>query len=219
MNVIITGSTGMVGKGVLLECLEDTRIDLVLIVNRSSINFTHPKLKELLISDFMELEQVKKQLTGFDACFFCAGTSAIGKSEEEYTKITFDITTHFASVFREVNPNSYFSYVTGVGTDSTEKGRSMWARVKGKTENTLINMGFKATYMFRPGYIQPMKGVKSKTFWYDSLYMIFKPIYYILKHFPSSATNSKNMGKAMINLICNDAPSQILHNKEINQTA
>ena len=219
MKALITGITGWLGKEVLLECLDDPRVTSVLVVNRQSINQKHPKLKELLVTNFMKLDSITDQLKGYDTCFFCAGTSSIGKSEEVFSKITYDITVNFASTFINQNPDSSFCYVTGTGTDSTEKGSVMWARIKGKTENAIINMGFKSTYMFRPGYIQPLRGIHSKTDWYDYLYMIFKPIYYILKHFPSTATSTTNVGKAMINLTLNNAPSQILHSKEINMEA
>ena len=219
MKVIITGTTGMVGKGVLLECLDDSRIETVLVVNRQSINIEHPKLKEVLIKDFMQLDPISEQLAGYNSCFFCAGTSSIGKSEELFSQITYDVTTNFASTFLAKNPKSSICYVTGTGTDSTEKGNTMWARVKGKTENALINMGFKSTYMFRPGYIQPLRGIRSKTGWYDYLYLVFKPIYFILKHFPSTATNTSNIGKAMINLAINGNGNTILHSKEINSIA
>ena len=219
MKAIITGATGMVGKGVLLECLDDDRVTSILVVNRQTINIEHPKLKEVLVKDFMKLDSIAEQLSGYDTCYFCAGISSIGKSEEVFSKITYDITVNFASAFLAQNPNSSICYVTGTGTDSTEKGNTMWARVKGKTENALLNMGFRSAFMFRPGYIQPLRGIHSKTGWYDYLYLVFKPIYLILKHFPSTATSTTNMGKAMINLTINKSSSQVLHSKEINQAA
>ncbi len=219
MKAIITGTTGMVGKGVLLECLDDPRVESVLVVNRKSLGMEHPKLKEILVKDFMKLKSAQSKLKGYDTCFFCAGTSSIGKNEDVFSKITYDITVNFAFTFLEVNPGSTICYVTGTGTDSTEKGNTMWARVKGKTENALLNMGFKAAFMFRPGYIQPLRGIRSNTGWYDYLYLVFKPIYLILKHFPSTATNTTNMGKAMINLAIKGNGPAILHSKEINSEA
>jgi len=218
-KVVITGTTGMVGKGVLLECIDHPSIENILIVNRSSVGITHPKVKEVLIEDFFELSSVSDELNGFDACFFCLGITSIGQSEASYTKTTYDLTLNFAETFIDQNVKSIFCYVSGTGTDSSEKGRTMWARVKGKTENRLLEMPFKRAYMFRPGYIQPLRGIKSKTQWYALLYLIFKPIYLILKHFPSTATNTTNMGLAMINSLEGKYAKSILENKEINELA
>lgn len=218
-KVVITGASGMVGQGVLLECLDSPKIEGVLMVNRRQVDLSHPKLKEVLLADFAEVSSIAKDLEGYDACFFCAGVSAVGMSEEAYTHVTFGITTQFASVFLAQNADSVFCYVSGAGTDSSEKGRSMWARVKGRTENALLAMPFKAAYMFRPGYIQPMRGVKTRTQWYAVAYAIFKPIYALLRYFPSAATNSVHVGKAMIRVLDQGAPEQILGNKQINAIA
>jgi uncharacterized protein YbjT (DUF2867 family) len=158
MNIIITGATGMVGEGVLLECLQDDRIGSILSVSRSSCGKTHPKLKELLVSDFMSMGNYASQLTGYDACFFCAGVSSVGMTEEKYHAITYDVTIRFAEVALQANPQMTFIFVSGSHTDSTEKGKLMWARVKGKTENALSRMGFKGQYNFRPGVMKPVKG-------------------------------------------------------------
>jgi len=214
LNIIITGSTGMVGKGVLLECLDHPSIERVLVVNRETVHVQHDKLQEVIVPDFFNMEDIKTQFKGYDICFFCAGTTAVGKSEELYYKITYELTIHFAKTFKEQNPDSMFCYVSGTGTD--EKSRIMWARVKGKTENTLLNMGFKAAYMFRPGYIQPLKSIRSKTKVYDLLYTVFSPIYGILKHFPGAATNTSNVGKAMINVVEKGYKNTILGNRDIN---
>lgn len=218
-KVIITGTTGMVGKGVLLECMDHEKIEQILIVNRSTAAIHHKKVIEILIPDFFDLSDLKDQWNKYDACFFCLGITSLGQSEEAYSKTTYDLTLNFAQAFYEKNHDGIFCYVSGTGTDSTEKGRSMWARVKGKTENSLMNMGFKGAYMFRPGYIQPLRGIKSKTRWYALLYMIFKPIYLLLKHFPSSATNTTNMGLAMINTLSGNYQNRILENKDINELA
>jgi uncharacterized protein YbjT (DUF2867 family) len=215
-SVLITGTSGMVGRGVLIECLQSDAIESVVIVNRKSIELKHPKLKEIIVPDFMKIQEFKDQLRGLDACFFCAGVSSVGMNEEKYSQLTFELTTHFASVFLEANPNSIFTYVSGQGTDSSEKGKSMWARVKGKTENALFQMAFKKAVMFRPGYIQPMKGVKSKTKLYAFMYMIFWPIYLILKIFPGAATNSVAVGRAMIICLSHETPP-IMENKAINE--
>jgi uncharacterized protein YbjT (DUF2867 family) len=218
-KVVITGTTGMVGKGVLLECIDHPSIDNILIVNRNPLGITHPKVREVLIKDFFDVSSISDEMKGFDACFFCLGITSIGQSEESYSRTTYDLTLNFAEAFIDQNKNSIFCYVSGTGTDSSEKGRTMWARVKGKTENKLIEMPFKRAFMFRPGYIQPLRGIKSKTQWYATLYMIFKPIYLLLKHFPSTATNTTNMGLAMINSMDGKYAKSILENKEINELA
>ncbi len=216
-NVVITGTTGMVGKGVLLECMDHPSINNIMIVNRNPLNITHPKVREVLVKDFFDLSGISDELKGFDACFFCLGITSVGQSEEDYSRITYDLTLNFAEAFIDQNDKSIFCYVSGTGTDSSEKGRTMWARVKGKTENRLLEMPFKKAYMFRPGYIQPLRGIKSKTQWYAALYLVFKPIYLILKHFPSTATNTTNMGLAMINSLKGTYPKTILENKNINE--
>ncbi|WKK65584.1 epimerase [Lutimonas zeaxanthinifaciens] len=218
-KVIITGTTGMVGKGVLLECIDHEKIDQILIVNRNTAGIHHKKLKEILIPDFFDLSGLKDHWKDYDACFFCLGITSLGQSEDSYSKITCDLTLNFAQNFYDQNQNGIFCYVSGAGTDSSEKGRSMWARVKGRTENGLLNMGFKGAYMFRPGYIQPLRGIKSKTKWYALLYLIFKPIYLLLKHFPATATNTTNMGLAMINILSGNYQKKILENTDINELA
>lgn len=219
MKVVITGSSGMVGQGVLLECLESPAVTEILLINRKPVGNEHPKVKEVLVQDFFELEGIRPALKGYDACFFCIGVSAVGMKEDAYSKITYDLTLHFAKTFIEENDDSVFCYVSGAGTDSTEQGRIMWARVKGMTENALLQMPFKAAYMFRPGYIQPLKGVKSRTNWYAFLYKFFSPIYSILKRFPSTATNTVNVGKAMIRVASMGCPDRILGNEDINVLA
>ena len=209
----------MVGKGVLLECLDHNWVEKVLVVNRNSINLTHPKLKELLVSDFMDLKNIEDDLKGYNACFFSLGVSSIGISKEDYEKITYELTMHFAKTFLDKNKDSIFTYVTGAGTDSTEKGKVHWARVKGKTENRILDMPFRAAYMFRPGYIHPYRGVGSKTIWVSLLYGIFGILYQILKFFPRTATNSINMGRAMIYCLNGEYKEKILNNKEINEVA
>jgi uncharacterized protein YbjT (DUF2867 family) len=217
-SVIITGSSGMLGEGVLLECLASELIEKVLVINRSSINKQHPKLEEVLLKDFTKIASIGEQLKGYDACFFCMGTSAIGKSEEAYTAITYDTVTAFVDVLYELSPEMVFNYVSGQGTDSSEKGSTMWARVKGKTENEVLNKGFKDAYAFRPGVIIPEKGIKSRTNWYQIFYSIMSPFYSLLKKSKNITTTTK-VGLAMINTLTNPSQNKHLENKKINEMA
>ncbi|MFC2125078.1 epimerase [Bacteroidota bacterium] len=217
INAIITGSTGMVGKGVLLECLDHPDVESVLVINRKPVGIEHDKLKEIIQNDFYDLTNIEDQLKGYNACFFCLGVSAFRMSEAGYTRITYDLTLNFAGTVLNLNPDMTFCYVSGLGTDGTEKGRTMWARVKGKTENDLLSMAFQSSYMFRPGYIQPMKGIRSSTKLYNTMYAIFKPLYPILKTLtPNGVTSTTQVGKAMINIIKVGYDNKILSNKDVN---
>lgn len=217
-NVIITGATGMVGRGVLLECLDSSKIGSVLVVNRSSLQMDHPKLTEILLPDFGRLMEVREQLTGFDACFYCMGVSVLGLNEEKYNAITYEITKTFADVLYETNPDTVFNYVSGEGTDSTEQGRSMWARIKGKTENYVLNKGFKDAYAFRPGVIIPERGIKSRTGWYNAFYIIMRPFFGWIKKMKNVTTTTR-IGRAMINSLYNPVALKHLENKDINLLA
>nr|WP_299382312.1 epimerase [Allomuricauda sp.] len=217
-KVIITGATGMVGKGVLLECLDHESISEVLVVNRNSLELSHPKLKEILLKDFMDLDKVKDELGGYDACFFCMGVSVLGLNEATYTRITYDITKKFVDVLFALNPEMIFNYVSGTGTDSSEKGRSMWARVKGKTENYVLNKGFKDAYAFRPGGILPERGVKSRTGWYNAFYVITRPFFPWMKK-SKNITTTTRIGHAMIHTLFNSQDVKHLENKDINNLA
>ena len=218
MKVIITGTTGMVGKGVLIECLYHPKVESILIINRTSIGLKHPKLKEVIHSNFFNLTKIENELKGYDACFFCLGVSSMGMKEEEYHNLTYNLVINFAKTVYKLNPNMVFNYVSGQGTDSTEKGRIMWARVKGKTENTILKMGFKDAYMFRPGVILPEKGVKSKVKLWNILYAIMKPLFPLLENIKSITTSSK-LGVAMINSVLQGFDKKYLENTEINQLA
>ena len=211
----------MVGKGVLIECLEDKKVENVLVIGRKSCGIQNEKLEEILHQDFTDYSSIKSQLAGYDACFFCLGISVVGLSEEQYTRITYDFAISAAEAIKEMNPELTFCYVSGQGTDSTEKGRTMWARVKGKTENHLLNLGFRKAYMFRPGYIQPMKGVRSKVWWYQLIYDVLGWVLYpIMKGLsPGSVTSSDRLGQAMIEIIQSGYEENILHNKDINKLA
>jgi uncharacterized protein YbjT (DUF2867 family) len=200
MKVIITGATGMVGKGVLLECLRNAEVSEVLSISRRKLGMEHPKLKELLHADFSEFKSISTHLNGYDACFACMGVSSAGINEELYTKLTYDYTLALASELQKINPKMTFTYVSGQGTDSSEKGTSMWARVKGKTENDLIKLGFKQTFMFRPGGIIPRQGVQPSSKLYRILVKYLKWLLYIIKAIaPNSIVDTKEIGLAMIN--------------------
>jgi len=218
MKAIITGSTGMVGKAVLLECLESKHVETVLVINRHSIGMNHSKIKEIIHKDFFNLEPIKEYLKGYDACFYCLGVSAAGMSEKKYSEITYTITEGFVKALHELNPDMVFNYVSGTGTDSTEKGRIMWARVKGKTENMVFKKGFKDAYAFRPGFILPEKGVKSRTRLYNFFYIITRPFFPLLRK-SKNVTLSSNVGKAMINSVLYPQKLKVLENKDINKLA
>ena len=213
IKVIITGATGMVGEGVMLECLDNAQVSEVLIVNRRHYELTHPKLKELLIPDFLKAEEYAEHMTGYDGCFFCAGISSIGLKEEEFTRITYDTTINFAKVVLKANPNIVFTYVSGASTDSSEKGRMMWARVKGKTENDLMKMPFKGEYNFRPGFMSPVNGQKN----IKSYFKLF--IWLIPKIFPGSSLTLNEVGQAMIIAVLKGYPKSVLEVKDIKALA
>ncbi|MEK8132437.1 NAD-dependent epimerase/dehydratase family protein [Paenibacillus filicis] len=195
MKVILTGATGMVGEGVLHECLLDPEVEEVLVISRRISGMSHPKLTELVHDNFFDLSSIAERLKGYDACFYCLGISSVGKSEADYTRITYDMTMHMAELLSRSNPGMVFCYITGSGTDSTEQGRSMWARVKGRTENHLLQLPFRAAYMFRPSYIHPTKGLKN-TYSYawtiTWLYPLLKPL------FPNQLLTMKELGNAML---------------------
>jgi len=214
IKVIITGVTGMVGEGVLHECLLHPDVESVLVINRKPCGIKNEKLKEIIHKDFFDLTAIKDQLSGYNACYYCAGVSSVGKKEDEYKSITYDLTMSFAKTLIKFNPEMTFCYISGVGTDSTEKGRSMWARVKGKTENDLLKLSFKDAYMFRPGYIQPTKGLKNTY----KAYKIFAPIYPLIKLlFSKYATTLKEIGLAMINITLYGSEKKVLECKDIAQ--
>jgi len=220
MRVILFGATGMVGQGVLRECLLDSGIERILAVVRSSSGRREDKLRELVLTDFGSLPELEAELTGYDACFYCLGVASAGMSEADYTLVTYDLTMAAARPLAKLNPGMTFVFVSGRGTDSTEKGRSMWARVKGRTENALLGLPFKATVMLRPGMIQPMHGIRSRTTSYRIMYAILGPIMPLLRMlFPSFVTTTERIGRAMIKLARSGAPKSILENGDINDLA
>ncbi|KAF2512810.1 NAD-dependent epimerase/dehydratase family protein [Flavobacterium zhairuonense] len=213
MKVIITGATGMVGEGVLFECLANKNVTEVLIVNRKHYNLDHPKLKELLIPNFLQLENFSEQLKGYDACFYCAGISSIGIKEEEFTRITYDTTLSFAKQLFQLNPATVFNFVSGNRTDSSEIGKVMWARVKGKTENALMKLYGKNQYNFRPAIMKATKGQVNV----KRVYKILAPI--IAPFFPQKTLTLQQVGRAMINAVLKGYPKQILEVDDISQLA
>ena len=208
MKAIITGSTGMIGKGLVLECIDNSKVEEVLIINRNPLGIRHPKVKEIIHKDFSDFSAIKDQLKGYEVCYHCMGVSSAGMNEEKYTKLTYDVTKALASVLFGFNPGMVFNYVSGTGTDSSEKGKMMWARVKGKTENMLLDMGFKDAYMFRPGAILPERGIQSRTRLYNVFYVIFRPLFPLMKRMKSVTTTTK-LAKAMINIY--DHPQKLKH--------
>ena len=217
MKVILFGATGMVGQGVLHECLLDADVESVLVIGRSSTGQRHAKLREIIHNDFMDYSGIESQLAGFDACFFCLGVSSIGMNEERYRHLTYDLTMAAATTLAKLNPGMVFVYVTGRGTDSTGQGRLMWARVKGKTENDLLKLPFKAAYMFRPAGIQPLHGVRSKTPWVQAIYVVAAPLLsYLNRVAPKYMTTSEQLGRAMIKVARDGYPKPVLESEDIN---
>jgi hypothetical protein len=208
----------MVGKSVLLECLESDKVEKVTIINRSSVGMEHPKINEVLLKDFSQIKKYQTKLGIPDACFHCMGVSALGMSEEKYTHITYTLTKELTDLMYELNPDMVFNYVSGIGTDSSEKGNSMWARVKGKTENYILSRGFKDAYMIRLGAILPEKGIKSKTGWYNALYVILRPVFPWIKK-SSNIITTTAFGLAMINTMFFPQDKKYLENKDLNQLA
>jgi uncharacterized protein YbjT (DUF2867 family) len=213
LKVILTGATGMVGEGVLHECLQHEDIEQVLVVGRKPCAVTHPKLKEIIHADFYDLSAIRDQLTGYDACFFCLGVSSVGMKEAAFYKPTYTLTMLFATTLSKTNPGMTFCYISGAGTDSTEKGRIMWARVKGKTENDLMKLPFKKVYNFRPAILKPTKGLKNTLSFYKYLGWLIP----VIKLFSKGAVSTlKELGLAMINAATTGYEKQVLEVKDIH---
>ncbi|WP_316818059.1 NAD-dependent epimerase/dehydratase family protein [Pedobacter nyackensis] len=211
-KVILTGATGMVGEGVLLTCLQHPNVKQVLIVGRKPSGRHHQKLKECVVPDFFNLDGIEDQLTGYDACFYCAGISSVGIREPEYRRITYTTTLHFAEKLLSLNPEMVFSHISGSHTDSSEKGRVMWARIKGKTENSLMRMPFKAVYNFRPGFMKPGEGQQNV----KSSFKLIVALYPILKIFvPGQLLTLEEVGLAMINSVLKGYDKSVLEIKDI----
>jgi uncharacterized protein YbjT (DUF2867 family) len=220
MRVILFGATGMVGQGVLRECLRDSAVVEIVCVGRTPVSVQDPKVKELVTANLFELDRIEDKLSGLDACFFCLGVSSSGMSEQDYRHLTYDLTLSVATVLARINPGMTFVYVSGAGTDSTERGRSMWARVKGATENALLRLPFKAAYMFRPGVIVPLDGIQSKTPSYRVFYRLFGVFLPSLqRRFPRAIGSTRSMGLAMLDVARYGANSPILGPAEIDAAA
>jgi uncharacterized protein YbjT (DUF2867 family) len=216
MNVLLFGATGMVGQGVLRECLLDRGVQRVVTIGRTPAGAQHPKLQQIVHRDLWHYAEIESNLSGFDACFFCLGVSSAGMKEEEYARITYGITMAAAETLSRLNPQMTFIYVSGAGTDSTEKGRSMWARVKGKTENALLRLPCAGAYMFRPGMIQPLHGIKPKTTWYRVIYDVLGPLMPLLRRaFPNHVLTTEEIGRAMLAVARRGAPKPILETRDI----
>jgi uncharacterized protein YbjT (DUF2867 family) len=216
MNVLLFGATGMVGQGVLRECLLDSGVATVVSIGRSASGVSHPKLREIVHADLTSYAPIESQLSGFDACFFCLGISSAGLAEEQYTRVTYDITFRAAETLGRLNPAMTFVYVSGQGTDSSEHGRIMWARVKGRTENALLRLPFKAAFMFRPGVIVPRFGARSRTALYRIPYALTRPLLPLLRRaFPNHVLTTDEIGQAMLLVARHGAPKPLLETGDI----
>jgi uncharacterized protein YbjT (DUF2867 family) len=216
MKVILFGATGMVGQGALRECLLDPDVHGVLAVGRSATGQSHEKLREIVHGDLFNLSPIEDKLAGHDACFFCLGVSSAGMTEDAYTRVTYDIAVAVGLTLIRHNPGMTFIFVSGAGTDSSERGRTMWARVKGKTENALLRLPFKAAYMFRPAFIQPLHGITSRTRSYRVLYAIFRPLGPLVKAlFPRHVTTTEQVGRAMLKVAKQGAAKPVLESEDI----
>lgn len=212
IRAIITGVTGMVGEGVLHECLQHEEVEKVLVINRKPCGVSHPKLEEIIHEDFFDLSPIESKLHTYNACYFCLGVSSVGMKEDKYRHLTYDLTMHMATMLARLNPDMTFCYVSGANTDGTEKGKSMWARVKGKTENDLLKLPFRQAYMFRPGYLHPTRGLKNT----HKLYGVISWLYPFLRSvFPNSATTLKELGLAMINVVLKGYKKKVLEVSDI----
>ncbi len=212
ISVIITGATGMVGEAVLFEALLHPDVEKILVISRRPCGITHPKLTEIIHKNFFDISPIENQLKGFNACFFCLGVTSINKKEPEYYSLTYTLTINFAEILAKLNPEMTFGYISGAGTDSTEKGRMMWARVKGKTENDLMKLPFKKVYAFRPGFLIPTKGQKNVNKFYWVVGFLFPPLRMI---FPTFVSTLKELGLAMINTVIKGYEKQILEVSDI----
>jgi uncharacterized protein YbjT (DUF2867 family) len=219
MKVLLLGATGMIGQGVLRECLADPGVERVVALGRAPSGAAHPKVRDVVAKDLFDLAPHAAELDGLDACFFCLGTSAAGLSEADYRRVTKDLTLSVARFLVARSPGMAFVYVSGEGTDSTERGRVMWARVKGETENALLALPFRAACMFRPGFIQPLHGIRSRTPLYRAIYAVLSPLFPVLDRlFPDRVTDTARLGRAMLAAVRGGAP-KVVDARAINALA
>ena len=220
MKVIVFGATGMIGQGVMMECVDSPDVESILAVGRAPSGVSHAKVRDLVRKDLFDYAGCEAELAGYDACFFCLGVSSAGMSEADYTRVTYELTMAAARALVKISPEMTFIYVSGASTDSTEKGSSMWARVKGRTENALLALGFRRAFMFRPGYIQPMRGIKSRTTSYRVLYAVMSPLYPVWKAvLPKIVTTTEKVGRAMLKVAKDGYEKRILEVVDINAAA
>lgn len=220
MKILLFGATGMVGQAALRECLRDPDVQLVQTIGRTATGVQNPKLKKLVRADLFDYAPIESQLSGFDACFFCLGVASSGMSEADYYRLTYQLTLAAAETLARLNPQMTFIYVSGSGTDSSERGRMMWARVKGKTENALLRLPFKAAYMFRPGFIQPLHGIQSRTPLYRFFYTLTGPVLPLLRRmFPNQILTTEQLGQAMLVAAKRGAPKPLLEARDIRALA
>lgn len=216
MKAILFGGTGMVGQSVLRECLRDSDVEQVICIGRTSTTQRHAKLRNLVLPDLFHLAPIESELKGFDACFFCLGVTSAGMTEENYRHITLDLTVSVAQMLSRLNPAMTFVFVSGMGADSTEKGRIMWARVKGAAENSVFRMNFKAAYAVRPAFILPENGIRSRTRLYQTLYTLCRPLYPVLRIlFPGYVTTTGRLGRAMLRLARQGAPQRVIESRDL----
>jgi uncharacterized protein YbjT (DUF2867 family) len=217
MKILLFGATGMVGQGVLRECLQAADVASVTVVGRTATGITNHKLNELVVKDLFDLDSYSAELAGLDACLYCLGVSSAGMTEEAYTRLTYELTLKIAEELARINPAMTFIYVSGMGTDSSGQGRTMWARVKGRLENALLRLPFRAAYMFRPGMILPMHGIQSKTRTYRILYSLLKPVSPLLRWaFPRQVLTTEEVGLAMLAAVKKKSGKEVLEARDIH---
>ncbi len=218
MKVILFGASGMIGQGVLQECLADPRVERVLAIVRQPLGRSHEKLRELVHDDFLDFSRIEGELSGCDACLFCLGVSSAGMSEADYRRITYGCTLAAAETLARVNPAMTFQYISGQGTDDTERGRIMWARVKGETENALLRLPFRSVHLFRPGFIQPLHCIRSRTRLYRAVYALARPLVPLLKRLaPDAVTTTEQLGRAMLRVAAEGYGRPRLEMRDINR--
>lgn len=218
MKIILFGASGMIGQGVLRECLADPRVECVLAVVRQSLGRSDTKLRELVHDDFQDFSRIEGELSGYDACLFCLGISSAGMNESDYRRVTYGFTLAAAETMARLNPAMTFQYISGQGTDDTERGRIMWARVKGETENALLRLPFRSTYLFRPGFIQPLHGIRSRTRLYRAVYALARPLVPLLKRLaPDAITTTEQLGRAMLRVAAEGYERPRLEMRDINR--